>query len=80
VHADCDIYEPFRATLNNTWDALQAGGVVILGRLDNPELMGKTAAVREFLQEVGDQADLRSVDMFDVGFRKKQQSYLVKTR
>ncbi len=79
VHSDCDIYEPIAATLRGTWAALQEGGVVVLGELNNPELMGKTAAVQEFLREVGSEsADLRAIDCFDVNFKKKQQSYLVK--
>ncbi|MGA2079040.1 MAG: TylF/MycF/NovP-related O-methyltransferase [Holophaga sp.] len=49
VHADCDIYEPFRATLFNCWDLLEPGGIILVGLMDNPELYGKTQAVKEFL-------------------------------
>lgn len=52
VHADCDIYEPFKATLTATWPLLAPGGVMLVGLLNNPELRGKTTALEEFLATV----------------------------
>jgi len=52
VHCDVDIYEPFLITLQNTWDLLSKNGIIILGKLNNPELMGKTEAVNEFIAEL----------------------------
>lgn len=79
VHADCDIYEPFRATLFNTWAFLQPGGVVVLGLLDNPELMGKTHATREFLASIPTSSyELRKLSIVDNLGNKVEQSYLVK--
>lgn len=48
VHVDCDLYVPSKATLEGVWDALSPGGIVVLGALHNPELMGKTRALEEF--------------------------------
>jgi hypothetical protein len=79
VVSDCDIYEPIKATLRGTWAALQEGGIIIVGQLNSQELMGKTAAVNEFLQEIGpDAVELRAMECLDIGLEKKQQSYLVK--
>ena len=52
VHCDVDIYEPFLITLQNTWGLLSKNGIIILGKLNNPELMGKTEAVNEFIAEL----------------------------
>lgn len=52
VHADTDLYEPMKVILVNTWSALSKGGVILVGHLNDPELMGKTFAVREFLAEL----------------------------
>ena len=52
VHCDVDLYEPFLITLQNTWGLLSKNGIIILGKLNNPELMGKTEAVNEFIAEL----------------------------
>jgi hypothetical protein len=52
VHADTDLYEPMKVILVNTWDALSTGGIILVGHLNDPELMGKTFAVLEFLAEL----------------------------
>jgi hypothetical protein len=52
VHCDVDIYEPFLITLQNTWDLLSVKGIIILGKMNNPELMGKTEAVNEFIEDL----------------------------
>lgn len=81
VHADCDIYEPFKATLDATWPYLVVNGVVILGILDNPELMGKTLAVKEFLTSIDTHSyELKTRDVYDNGWNLVRQSYLVKTK
>ena len=49
VHCDMDIYEPFLVGLENSWKVLNKNGVIIIGKLNNPELMGKTVAFNEFL-------------------------------
>jgi len=79
IHADSDIYEPIKATLHNTWPLLQVGGIVILGRLDNPELMGKTKAVQEFLASIPkDQYTLSSIPIMGTDEVLVEGSYLVK--
>lgn len=52
VHADTDLYEPMKVILMNTWDALSPGGIVLVGHLNDSELMGKTIGVQEFLAEL----------------------------
>jgi hypothetical protein len=49
VNCDAGLYEPVKATLEELWPILSVGGLVFLGRLDNPKLMGKAVAVREFV-------------------------------
>lgn len=79
VHADCDIYEPFKATLVNTWDLIQPGGIVILGLLNNPELMGKTRAIEEFLATVPKSSyELKAHRILDNSGNRIDASYLVK--
>lgn len=79
VHADCDIYEPFLATLVNTWDALSVGGVVSLGFLDNPELAGKAIAVEEFTGNLpAGSWELGSFPIVDNGLNRREESFLRK--
>src|SRR5206468_3908507 len=52
VHCDPDLYEPIFATLNNVWGGLSSGGVIIIGSLNNPEYMGKTEALNDFLKTI----------------------------
>ncbi len=79
VHADCDIYIPFKATLESCWPLLSSGGVIIIGRLNNPELMGKTAAVNEFLETLPENSyKLNELTLFDNGFVLQQMHYLIK--
>lgn len=80
VHADCDIYEPFRETLFNTWDFIQPGGVVVLGLLDNAELMGKTHATNEFLASIPRSSyEMKKLSIVDNLGNSVWQSYLVKS-
>ena len=50
VHVDPDFYEPVKATIENLWPALAPGGIMVVGRTDNPELAGKAQAVAEFME------------------------------
>jgi hypothetical protein len=54
VHCDPDIYEPVFVTLTNVWGNLVPGGIVAIGRMNNPEYMGKTEAVKDFLASISD--------------------------
>jgi hypothetical protein len=80
VFADCDIYEPFKATLMHSWDILANNGVVVLGRLNNPSLMGKTRAVQEFLSMLSpSDYELCELNIMDNDGAFVKQSYLRKT-
>jgi hypothetical protein len=50
VHCDPDLYEPIFLTLSNVWGKIVPGGIVVIGRMNNPEYMGKTEAVKDFLK------------------------------
>jgi len=79
VHNDCDIYEPFKSTLENCWPLLSPGGCIILGRLNNSELLGKTAAIDEFLSTLSSETyELKQLNLFDNGFQLQTVSYLMK--
>jgi hypothetical protein len=79
VHADSDIYEPILATLQNTWPLLQIGGIVILGYINNPELMGKTKAVHEFLATLPkENYEIRTLRITDTNRKTVDNSYIVK--
>jgi hypothetical protein len=79
VHCDCDIYEPFKATLENSWDLLSDNGIIILGLLNNPELMGKTQAVNDVLDKLNvKEYELGSIDVIDTGGKLVSESYLKK--
>ena len=68
VHCDMDIYEPFLIGLKNTWKILNKNGIIIIGKLDNPELMGKTIAFKEFLSDLHeDHYKVRHIDMIELG-------------
>lgn len=80
VCADCDIYDPFKATLTHSWGILAHNGVVVLGRLNNPGLMGKTRAVQEFLSTLNpSEYELCELDVVDNDGAIVKQSYLRKT-
>lgn len=69
IHLDADYYEPCSIALTTFWPLLAVGGVVIVGLLDNPELAGKTYAVREFLAGVpSDSYEVRQVPGSDVSY------------
>lgn len=68
VHCDMDIYEPFIIGLRNTWKILSTNGIIIIGKLNNPELMGKTVAFNEFLADLNkDEYKIKEVDMMELG-------------
>ena len=81
VHCDMDIYEPFLIGLKNTWKILSKNGIIIIGKLDNPELMGKTIAFKEFLKELQDSHyQVRHIDMIELGTSEMiKLTYLQKT-
>jgi len=80
VHCDVDIYEPFLITLQNTWDLLSKKGIIIVGLLNNPELMGKTEAVNEFISDLpSDSYQVRSHKILEINTLKPVDlSYLIK--
>ena len=79
VHVDCDIYEPFKATLMASWPHLVQNGIIIIGIMDNLELMGNTIAVKEFLENLDSNSyELKEREMYDNGFNLVKQSYIVK--
>jgi len=49
VNADMDIYEPIKCILTNTFPLLSIGGIIDIGVIDNPELLGKTKAFHDFM-------------------------------
>jgi hypothetical protein len=59
VQLDPDYYEPCAAALRSLWLVLSRGGIIYIGRLENPQHPGKGHALREFLRE-------RSPDDFDL--------------
>lgn len=79
VHNDVDIYEPFKQTLESCWPLVSPGGCVILGQLNDPQLMGKTKAVEEFLSDLpSDSYELKERMIYDNGFIHKASHYLMK--
>ena len=48
VHIDVDVYEPTKCILENTWDKIVKGGIIILD--DYLLVEGETKAVDEFIQ------------------------------
>lgn len=52
VHADMDLYDPIRVILFETFPLLSSGALVVVGRLGNPELLGKDQAFKEFLASI----------------------------
>jgi hypothetical protein len=80
VHCDADLYEPFKATLYNLWPVMAPGGLILLGGMDNPELMGKTIAVQEFLATVDASAyELLEIEIRDHGDVARKHSVLKKS-
>ena len=49
VHSDMDIYEPIKVTLESFWPKLAIGGIILIGKIDNPGQMCKTIAFNEFV-------------------------------
>lgn len=79
VHVDCDYYEPTKATLENIWDLLEKGGIVVVGTLNNPKLMGKTIAVEEFLRKLsGHSYEIKTRYVIDHGNQSVSTTYLRK--
>lgn len=79
VHSDMDIYEPFKCTLENSWDLLSENGIILLGQLNDPQLMGKTIALNEFLSTLENGSyDLKSRKVIVNGLKEVDESWLVK--
>jgi hypothetical protein len=79
VHSDMDIYEPFKCTLENSWDLLSKNGIVLLGQLNDPQLMGKTIALNEFLATLESGSyELKSRFVIVNGLKRVEESWLVK--
>jgi hypothetical protein len=51
IHIDVDVYEPTKYILENTWDKIVKGGILILD--DYGTVEGETRAVDEFFQDKG---------------------------
>jgi len=62
-----------------SWPHLVQNGIIIIGIMDNLELMGKTIAVKEFLENLDSSSyELKEREMYDNGFNLVKQSYIVK--
>ena len=79
VHADMDIYEPIKVILTQTFPLLSKGAIVVVGVIDNPELMGKTRAFKEFLTEINE-SEIEIKTQIIIGTRggEQTQTYFVK--
>lgn len=53
VYLDLDLYEPTLAVLEQLWDRIVPGGVVVFDEYGLPEFPGESRAVDEFLQGRG---------------------------
>lgn len=81
VHADCDIYEPMKATILGCWPALAPGGIIVVGGLGNAELAGKDAAIADFRAEVSEvEFELDFVEVLDQGMKPTKQWFIRKRR
>ena len=79
VHADMDIYEPIKVILTQTYPLLSKGAIVVVGVIDNPELMGKTKAFKEFLSEIDEsEIEIKTRIMIGTGGGEQTQTYFVK--
>ncbi len=62
-----------------SWPHLVQNGIIIIGKMDNPELMGKTIAVKEFLENLDSNSyELKEREIYGNGFNLVKQSYIVK--
>ena len=62
-----------------SWPHLVQNGIIIIGIMDNLELMGKTIAVKEFLENLDSSSyELKEREVYDNGFNLVKQSYIVK--
>jgi O-methyltransferase len=79
VHVDPDFYEPVKASVDHLWPLLAPGGMMIVGRLDNPELGGKARAIAEFREGASD-CQLVERDLMDTDGVVARCSFLIKTK
>ena len=79
VHADMDIYEPIKTILTQTYPLLSRGAIVVVGVLDNPELMGKTRAFDEFLDSIDrSQIEIKTREITGTRGLRQTQTYFVR--
>jgi dTDP-rhamnose C3-O-methyltransferase len=73
VHFDCDLYLPTKVALNELWERISRGGVLIFDEYGIPDWPGETAAVDEFVKR---RTDLR---LYTFAWTNVPGAYLVKS-
>ncbi len=51
IHLDCDLYKPTKVTLENFWQLLSHGGIMLFDEYSIPDWPGETKAVDEFFAD-----------------------------
>jgi hypothetical protein len=72
VHVDCDLYESTRVVLEQTWDRVVPGGLVVFDELFHKDYPGETLAFREFFAARKAEFTMHRSDV------KPDKKYLVK--
>lgn len=76
VQCDPDLYEPIYVTLISVWNNVVINGIIIIGRLNNPEYMGKTEAVQDFIKTIpSDSYKLESIKIREIETYKETDVY-----
>jgi len=61
IHIDCDLYESTKSVLDQSWDRLSPGGIILFDELNHPDFPGETVAFREFFKEKTGQFSIHQV-------------------
>jgi len=79
VHADMDLYEPVKEIFIRTYPLLAKGAIVSVGRLNNPELAGKTKAFKEFIGLIDQSGiDIKKTLIIDTNGSEQEHTYFIK--
>lgn len=72
VHIDCDLYESTKDVLENVWERVTPGGIIVFDELFHKDFPGETKAFNEFFN---DKKELFTLEKSTI---KPDKKYLVK--
>jgi hypothetical protein len=60
IHMDADLYDSTKTALENSWNRLVPGGIILFDELHHPSFPGETLAFEEFFKDKKEEYSLQS--------------------